>query len=109
MALVKMNWSPSSRQLRQFAWGVAVVLPLVGWLWNASAGAIAALAVTGALLGLVGQFGDLVGSLLKRSTGVKNSGRVPGFGGVLDLADSAYFAAPAALLLLRLAADSSVG
>jgi len=53
------------------------------------------------LLGLVGQFGDLCESLLKRSVGVKDAGKVvPHFGGVLDIIDSPLIAAPVAHVLL---------
>lgn len=58
-------------------------------------------AVMGAALGGGGQAGDLFESLLKRAAGVKDSGRVPGFGGVLDLIDSPLVAIPAAMWLLR--------
>lgn len=47
----------------------------------------------GILVSIFGQFGDLAESLLKRSTGVKESGNlVPGHGGVLDRVDSVIFA-----------------
>jgi len=50
---------------------------------------------TGAVLGVVGTFGDLVESLLKRSAGVKDSGQVlPGMGGVFDVVDSPLLAGP---------------
>lgn len=57
--------------------------------------------LVGALLGLVGQGGDLLASMLKRDAGVKDSGStIPGFGGVLDVVDSPLVAAPIAYWLL---------
>jgi len=47
----------------------------------------------GLLVSIFGQLGDLVESLLKRNTGVKESGRlIPGHGGILDRTDSIVFA-----------------
>lgn len=57
----------------------------------------------GLILGLIGQFGDLVASLFKRDAGIKDSGRaIPGFGGVLDIVDSPVMVAPFAYWLLVL-------
>ncbi len=63
----------------------------------------AVLPVIGAALivSLVGQLGDLVESLWKRSVGVKDSSAIiPGHGGVLDRFDSLAFAAPALYVYL---------
>ena len=50
----------------------------------------------GTLLGITGQVGDLAESVIKRSAGTKESGRlIPGHGGVLDRIDSLLFNLPA--------------
>ena len=62
-------------------------------------------AAAGAAIGAVGQFGDLVASLFKRDAGIKDSSQaIPGFGGLLDLADSPVVVAPLAYWLLVLGA-----
>jgi phosphatidate cytidylyltransferase len=58
--------------------------------------------ILGGLLGAIGVVGDLVESLLKRSAGLKDSGRLfPGMGGILDVLDSLLFAGPALYFYVR--------
>jgi phosphatidate cytidylyltransferase len=67
-------------------------------------------ALLGALFGLVGQAGDLVASMLKRDAGMKDYSRaLPGFGGVLDIADSPLLVAPVAYWMFRLMATAAPG
>jgi phosphatidate cytidylyltransferase len=59
--------------------------------------------ILGLLLGFAAVIGDLAESIIKRSTGVKDSGNfLPGIGGALDLVDSLLFTAPLLFFYLRL-------
>ena len=59
--------------------------------------------ILGLLLGFAAVIGDLAESIVKRSTGVKDSGNLlPGIGGALDLIDSLLFTAPLLFFYLRL-------
>lgn len=59
MAIVKINWCPSNRQLRQFGIIALAALPLAGWLlsgrpWPADTSQVQALAIGG--LAAIGAF-----------------------------------------------------
>src|SRR5438067_12404573 len=59
--------------------------------------------ILGLLLGFAAVIGDLAESIIKRSTGVKDSGNIlPGIGGALDLVDSLLFTAQLLFFYLRL-------
>ncbi|MEP7015943.1 MAG: CDP-archaeol synthase [Verrucomicrobiota bacterium] len=59
--------------------------------------------ILGLLLGFAAVIGDLAESMIKRSTGVKDSGKfLPGIGGALDLIDSLLFTAPVLFFYMRM-------
>jgi phosphatidate cytidylyltransferase len=73
----------------------ALVGGLVAHLWYLPRLSLVSAVVLGLVAGALGQFGDLVESLLKRSTGVKDSGNiVPGHGGLMDRVDALLVVAP---------------
>ena len=56
----------------------------------------------GLAIAVATEVGDLMESLIKRQTGVKDSGiLIPGHGGLLDRMDSLLLCAPIAVLYLR--------
>ncbi len=72
-----------------------VVVSVVGCLTYLPSLPVLNGAVLGLLGALLGQAGDLVESLLKRSTGVKDSGNIlPGHGGLFDRVDALLVVAP---------------
>ena len=80
------------------SWGMFALMPnkLSALTWTHAT-------VLGLLLGFAAVIGDLAESIIKRSTGVKDSGNfLPGIGGALDLIDSLLFTAPLLFFYLRL-------
>jgi phosphatidate cytidylyltransferase len=86
--------------------GGLVVAPLFAWLVFPRVGLgipLWQLLAIAAVLGVIGQAGDLAESLFKREAGVKDSSHlIPGHGGVLDRLDSLYFVVPAAAAMYRM-------
>jgi phosphatidate cytidylyltransferase len=76
------------------ALGVSLVLPWLLWFSFPHFGP-GLLVLTGLIVGIGGQLGDLVISYIKRDIGIKDMGTtIRGHGGILDRVDSMIFVAP---------------
>lgn len=94
-------------------WGGAVgalaVSMLLPWVLRFSLPDFSAarLLIAGVIVGVGGQLGDLVVSVIKRDLGIKDMGAaIPGHGGILDRIDSLIFVAPPFLYLVRYGSGS---
>lgn len=71
----------------------SVVLAGISKLYIPEVGFLSLL-ILGALASIISQLGDLSESLIKRDAGIKDSGVIPGIGGVLDMIDSLVVTIP---------------
>lgn len=99
------NVSPGKTLEGVFGAGAAVILLAVGggYYFGLEAGDRAVFVLISLLAAAVSIIGDLYESLMKRTAGVKDSGRIlPGHGGMLDRIDSLTAGAPVFALGYRL-------
>ena len=94
----KLYEAVSPKKTREGLYGsmlFAVVVSAIASLTYLPTLPITHAALLGFLGAILGQTGDLVESLLKRSTGVKDSGNIlPGHGGLFDRVDALLFVGP---------------
>lgn len=93
---VKLLEHVSPKKSQEGAWGqliTTIVLSLVSSVYLPEVG-MHHLLILGFSIGILAQLSDLAESLLKRDAGVKDSGQIPGLGGVLDVLDSLLFTVP---------------
>lgn len=85
--------------------GGVITAALVAWLLSGWLGAVDKIdwVIISLIISLAGTYGDLFESMLKRSAGVKDSGKImPGHGGFLDRFDSAILSFPIVYLFIAL-------
>jgi phosphatidate cytidylyltransferase len=83
------------------ALAVSMALPWLMWFSFPHFGVLQ-LVLTGVIVGIGGQLGDLTISMIKRDVGVKDMGAlIPGHGGLLDRIDSLIFVGPLFFHMVR--------
>jgi phosphatidate cytidylyltransferase len=85
--------------------GGIITAAIVAWLLSGWLGVVNPVqwVIISVIVSIAGTYGDLVESMLKRSSGVKDSGTVmPGHGGFLDRFDSAIISFPLVYLFISL-------
>jgi phosphatidate cytidylyltransferase len=85
--------------------GGVIIASLIAWLLSGWLGVVDKIhwIIISVIISIAGTYGDLVESMLKRSTGVKDSGTImPGHGGFLDRFDSAIISFPLVYLFISL-------
>ena len=102
----KLAPAVSPKKTREGSIGGLVANMLIAWVFQQTlftrvpAGEMILL---GLIVGVLSQFGDLLESMLKRASGVKDSGILfPGHGGFLDRVDSLLLPAPVVYFFLRI-------
>lgn len=95
----------SPRKSWEGFFGGIIIAILAAWLLSGWLGILDTVEwiVISLIISIVGTFGDLIESMLKRSSGVKDSGSfLPGHGGFLDRFDSAIISFPPVYLFVLL-------
>jgi phosphatidate cytidylyltransferase len=85
--------------------GGIIIAALAAWFLSGWLGVVDKMhwVIIAAIVSIAGTYGDLIESMLKRSVGVKDSGKImPGHGGFLDRFDSAIISFPLVYLFISL-------